>query len=221
MINQKIIIIDYGSGNLASVCNALELVKDSNQEILISNNPSDLEIATHIILPGVGAFGDCISSLKAISGMKEVLENQVLKLKKPFLGICVGMQLLADIGYEYGESKGLGFIHGKVVKIDDKNGALKIPHMGWNNLVINSNNHPVLADIDTGDHVYFVHSYYFVPDNKDEVLANVDYGEKITAIIAKENIIATQFHPEKSDKIGLKLLKNFIDWNGDSSSLIK
>jgi len=211
MTNQKIIIIDYGSGNLASVRNALELIKNSNQEILISDNPADLELATHIILPGVGAFGDCISSLKAIPQMQEILEDQILKYKKPFLGICVGMQLLADVGYEYGKNKGLGFIQGKVKKIDDQNDSLKIPHMGWNDLIVKSNSHPVLVDIKSGDHVYFVHSYYFIPDNENEVLAYVDYGTKITAIIAKENIVATQFHPEKSDKIGLKLLKNFIN----------
>ena len=212
MTNQKIIVIDYGSGNLASVHNALELIKNSDQEILISNNPVDLELATHIILPGVGAFGDCISSLKAIPKMKETLENQVLKYKKPFLGICVGMQLLADIGYEYGENRGLGFIQGKVVRIDDQNGVLKIPHMGWNNLEVKPNIHPVLVDIKTGDHIYFVHSYYFLPSNEDEAVAYAEYGKKITAIIARDNIIATQFHPEKSDKIGLKLLKNFINW---------
>lgn len=212
MKNQKIIIIDYGSGNLASVSNALELIKNSNQKIIISNNPDDLQAATHIILPGVGAFGDCISSLKEIPRMREILEDQVLMHKKPFLGICVGMQLLADVGYEYGENKGLGFIKGKVIKIDDQNGILKIPHMGWNDLIVKPNDHPVLAEIKSGDHAYFVHSYYFIPSNNNEALVEVDYGIRIAAVLAKDNIIATQFHPEKSDKIGLKLLRNFINW---------
>jgi glutamine amidotransferase len=219
MINSKVVIIDYGSGNLRSVFNALQLVKKLNQEIIISDNPKDLEDATHIILPGVGAFGDCILGLKAIPQMFEILQEQVLKKKKPFLGICVGMQLLADVGYEHGENKGLGFIKGKVVKIDDKNGVLKIPHMGWNDLIVQPNNHPVLQGIKTGDHVYFVHSYHFIADDENEVLAKVNYGDEITAIVIQKNIIATQFHPEKSAETGLLLLKNFLSFRQSQVSI--
>ncbi|MCE3255113.1 MAG: hisH [Rickettsiaceae bacterium] len=210
MNNSKIIIIDYGSGNLQSVFNALNLVKHSSQEVKISSNSDDLKSATNIILPGVGAFGDCITGLKSISGMVEELQNQVLKLKKPFLGICVGMQLLADFGFEHGEYSGLGFISGNVVKIDDQNNSLKIPHVGWNNISIKKP-HPILDNIKNDEHFYFVHSFHFVPKNPEEVIASVNYGEDLTAIIAKENIIATQFHPEKSSDAGLQLLKNFIN----------
>lgn len=210
-MSAKIIIIDYGSGNLQSVLNALELIKSPDQEVLISKNPEDLKSASHIILPGVGAFGDCMSGLKSIPSMITTLKNQILDQKKNFLGICVGMQLLADWGFEYGEHEGLGFIPGKVIEIDNKNNKLKIPHMGWNDLQIKPNNNPALNGLKSGDHAYFVHSYHFICNDENNVLANVEYGQKITAIIAKDNIIATQFHPEKSAEIGLRLLKNFIN----------
>jgi imidazole glycerol-phosphate synthase subunit HisH len=212
-MTSKIVIIDYGSGNLQSVFNALELIKKPSDLILISNNPNDLKSATHIILPGVGAFGDCVSALKKINGMVEELQNQVLKNKKPFLGICVGMQLLADFGFEYGKHSGLGFVAGDVVEIDNKingqNNTLKVPHVGWNNISIKKNHH-ILDGIKDGEHFYFVHSFHFVTKDQNDVLATVDYGVPINAILAKENIIATQFHPEKSSDAGLKLLKNFI-----------
>lgn len=208
-MTSNIIIIDYGSGNLQSVFNALQLVKKPSDLVSISNNPEDLKSATHIILPGVGAFGDCISSLKAIDGMVGELQIQVLKNKKPFLGICVGMQLLADFGFEYGKHAGLGFVAGDVVEIDNQNNTLKVPHIGWNNVSIKKS-HPILEGIKDGEHFYFVHSFYFVAKDQNDVLATVDYGSPLTAIIAKENIIATQFHPEKSSDAGLKVLKNFI-----------
>jgi glutamine amidotransferase len=207
---QKIVIIDYGSGNLRSVQNALFSVKNEDQEVVISSNPEDLKTASHIILPGVGAFGDCMSGLKAIPKMIDEIKNQVLVEKKPFLGICVGMQLLADKGYEHGEHEGLGFISGKVVRIDNQNDSLKIPHMGWNDLEIKNNQHCFVKGLKTGDHFYFVHSYHFVCEDEDVVVANVNYEQKINAIIAKDNIMATQFHPEKSSEAGLELLRNFI-----------
>ncbi len=209
MWKSKVVIIDYGSGNLQSVFNALELVKNSSHLIQISSNPADLISATCIILPGVGAFGDCISSLKAIDGMVEELQTQVLKNKKPFLGICVGMQLLADFGFEYGKHSGLGFVAGDVVEVNNQNNTLKVPHIGWNNISIKKP-HPVLNGIKDGEHFYFVHSFYFIPKNQNEIIATVNYGSDLTAIISKENIIATQFHPEKSSDAGLQLLKNFI-----------
>lgn len=209
MWKSKVVIIDYGSGNLQSVFNALELVKNSSHLIQISSNPADLISATCIILPGVGAFGDCISSLKAIDGMVEELQTQVLKNKKPFLGICVGMQLLADFGFEYGKHSGLGFVAGDVVEVNNQNNTLKVPHIGWNNISIKKP-HPVLNGIKDGEHFYFVHSFYFIPKNQNEIIATVNYGSELAAIISKENIIATQFHPEKSSDAGLQLLKNFI-----------
>jgi len=209
MWKSKVVIIDYGSGNLQSVFNALELVKNSSHLIQISSNPADLISATCIILPGVGAFGDCISSLKAIDGMVEELQTQVLRNKKPFLGICVGMQLLADFGFEYGKHSGLGFVAGDVVEINNQNNTLKVPHIGWNNISIKKP-HPILNGIKDGEHFYFVHSFYFIPKNQNEIISTVNYGSDLTAIISKENIIATQFHPEKSSDAGLKLLKNFI-----------
>jgi glutamine amidotransferase len=212
---QKIVIIDYGSGNLQSVFNAISTIKTPNQEVKISNNPEDLKSATHIILPGVGAFGDCISNLKAINGMVEELQIQVLKNKKPFLGICVGMQLLADFGFEHGKYEGLGFVAGDVIEIDDQNGSLKVPHIGWNDLQIKptlSSPHPILSGIKNGEHFYFVHSFHFQTHNQNDVIATVNYGGEINAILAKDNIVATQFHPEKSSDAGLKMLKNFITW---------
>ena len=205
----RIVIIDYESGNLQSVFNAITSIKNSSDNVQISNNPSDLKSATHIILPGVGTFGDCVSSLKAIKGMVEELQLQVIKNKKPFLGICVGMQLLADFGFEYGKHSGLGLISGDVVEINSRNNKLKVPHIGWNNISINKS-HPILEGIKNGEHFYFVHSFHFIPQDQNDVLANVDYGSKITAIIAKDNIVATQFHPEKSSEAGLRLLQNFI-----------
>ena len=209
MSKSKVVIIDYGSGNLQSVFNALEMVKTPSHTIQISNNPEDLKSATHIILPGVGAFGDCISNLKAIKGMVEELQIQILKNKKPFLGICVGMQLLADFGFEYGKHSGLGFISGNVIEIDNQNNSLKVPHIGWNNISIHKH-HPILDGIQDGEHFYFVHSFHFVPKNQNNIVATVNYGSDLTAIISKDNIVATQFHPEKSADAGLRILKNFI-----------
>ena len=205
----KTIIIDYGAGNIESVINALSLVK-GNSEILVTNKPADLKSANHLILPGVGAFGDCMNGLKAIEGLLPELRKQVLTEKKPFLGICVGMQVLASNGFEDGEHQGLGFINGKVEKISGAN--LKIPHMGWNDIVSKPNKHAVLKDVKDGEHFYFANSYHFICANENNVLAQVEYGSKLTAIIAKENIFGVQFHPEKSGEAGLKLLRNFLNW---------
>jgi glutamine amidotransferase len=209
----KTIILDYGAGNVESVANALRAV---GGDVLISQNPQDFKSANHLILPGVGAFGDCVEGLKSIEGLLPELRKQVLVEKKPFLGICVGMQVLASIGYENGEHQGLGFINGHVEKImanvakgDFK---LKIPHMGWNNIIIKPNKHAVLHDIKDGEHFYFANSFHFICQNENNVLAQVEYGEKLTAIVAKENIFGVQFHPEKSGEAGLKLLKNFLNW---------
>ena len=206
----KIIIIDYGSGNVASVYNALRNI-DSNCVIEITNNESELKSSTHIILPGVGAFNDCMQGLRQQPNFLSELRKQVIKEKKPFLGICVGMQVLASIGFENGEHQGLNFINGRVEKLAEKN--LKIPHMGWNELMIKNNKHPLLKNIAQGDHFYFANSYHFICQNENNVLAQVQYGSnKINAIIAKENIVGAQFHPEKSAEKGLEFLKNFINF---------
>lgn len=205
----KIVVIDYGAGNVESVINALSLVK-GNAEIILSNKVSDLRSAHHLILPGVGAFGDCMNGLKSIEGFLSELRQQVLKEKKPFLGVCVGMQVLASSGNEDGVHAGLGFINGVVEKISGEN--LKVPHMGWNNISIKGSKHAVLKDIKDGEHFYFANSYHFISQNENNVLAQVEYGSKLTAIIAKENILGAQFHPEKSGEAGLIFLKNFLNW---------
>ncbi|PIR33704.1 MAG: imidazole glycerol phosphate synthase subunit HisH [Alphaproteobacteria bacterium CG11_big_fil_rev_8_21_14_0_20_44_7] len=201
----RTVIIDYGSGNLRSVSKAFEHISDGI--VQITSDPKDLQSATHIVLPGVGAFGDCAAGLRALNGMVAELEKQVLDNKKPFLGICVGMQLLAAKGYEYGEHDGLGWIGGEVRKIKPSDKGLPIPHMGWNSL--NLTKSQPLNDKISGD-VYFVHSYQLHCDEK-YVLATCDYGSAITAIVAKGNIMGVQFHPEKSQQIGLSLLKNFLE----------
>ena len=205
----KIALIDYGSGNLQSAYKALELVSNCKNKIFITSNSKDLLKADKIILPGVGAFADCIKGLKSISGMIDVLNEVVLEKKKPFLGICIGMQLLATKGKEKGDHDGLGWIKGKVIKIK-KSKKIKIPHMGWNTVKVISK-HPILKRKKFES--YFVHSYNFVCKEKKNILAICNYQQNITAIVGKENIIGTQFHPEKSQKIGLEILKNFVSWN--------
>lgn len=206
----KIVIIDYGAGNVKSVFNALKKI-DNLCDVIISSDLADIKSANYFILPGVGAFGDCMNSLKSVEGLLSELRNQVLNYKKPFLGICVGMQVLASIGLENGEHHGLGLINGRVEKIPAENG-LKIPQMGWNSLKIKSINHPIVLEIAQDEDFYFANSYHFICQNENNVIGYVDYGIKINAIIAKDNIIGAQFHPEKSGKAGLKFLKNFIDW---------
>jgi glutamine amidotransferase len=206
----RIAVIDYGGGNVESVINAVSLVKGAEDEVFITKNPAEIKSANHLILPGVGAFADCISGLKSVENLLPELRKQVLSEKKPFLGICVGMQVLATLGNENGEYQGLGFIDGKVEKIVGEN--LKIPHMGWNEIIVKSNKHRILKDIKDGEHFYFANSFHFTCRNENNVLAQVEYGSKLNAIIAKENILGIQFHPEKSGEAGLKILKNFLDW---------
>lgn len=206
----KICIIDYGAGNVASVYNAVKLVAN-NCQIVISSDHHQIKSATHLILPGVGAFGDCMAGLKNHPQSLMELRAQIIKEKKPFLGICVGMQVLASIGLENGEHQGLNFINGRVEKL--KGEDLKIPHMGWNELQIKNSKHPLLKNIDQGEHFYFANSYHFICQNENNVLAQVQYGDnKINAVIAKENIIGAQFHPEKSAQSGLQFLENFINF---------
>jgi glutamine amidotransferase len=206
----KITVIDYGAGNIASVLNALQQVVGSS-EIAVSSQVSDLKSSTHLILPGVSAFGETMNGLKAIEGLLPELRRQILKEKKPFFGICAGMQVMASIGFEDGQHQGLGFIDGRVEKISVQN--LKVPHMGWNEVYLKAeSSHPMLNQIKDGEHFYFANSYRFVCQNANNVLGKAIYGEEISAIIAKENIFGVQFHPEKSAAAGLKLLENFTKW---------
>ena len=205
-------LIDYGSGNLASAAKALaKAAADTGHEIVTTNEPETVKAAERIVLPGVGAFADCMAGLSAVPGMVPVLREKVLKEGAPFLGICVGMQLLATVGREFGDHPGLGWIAGDVVKIAPADPALKIPHMGWNELKI-ERAHPLLADIPPNGHAYFVHSYHFRARDTASVLATADYGETLTAMIGRDNIAGTQFHPEKSQAVGLTLLGNFLKW---------
>ena len=204
-------LIDYGSGNLQSAYKALKLAgnyKYKKIKIFVTSKSKDLEKADKIVLPGVGAFADCMKGLKSLPGMIEMLHENVLQKNKPFLGICVGMQLLATEGKEKEKYKGLNWIKGEVIKIKKKN-KIKIPHMGWNEVRVISK-HAVLKKRKFES--YFVHSYNFNCKDKKNILAQTYYGQKITAAVGKDNIIGTQFHPEKSQKVGLEILKNFIDW---------
>jgi glutamine amidotransferase len=208
----SVALIDYGSGNLASAAKALaRAAEGTGLEIITTADPAVVKAAERIVLPGVGAFADCMRGLSAVPGMVTALREKVLKDGAPFLGICVGMQLLATVGREFGEHMGLGWIAGEVVKIEPNDPSLKIPHMGWNELKI-VQRHKLLDGIESGAHAYFVHSYHFKPALPDDLLATTDYGQTLTAVIGNENIVGTQFHPEKSQETGLKLLANFLTW---------
>lgn len=209
-----ITIIDYGSGNLRSAAKAFErAVREAglHHPVVVTSDPEEAARADRIVLPGVGAFKDCKSGLSNVSGMTEALEEAVIKRAVPFMGICVGMQLMASRSLEYGETPGLGWIEGDVSALTPSDPSLKIPHMGWNEIRI-EREHPVLSDISNGDHIYFVHSYHVAAAHADDVLATVDYGGTVTAIIGRDNMVGTQFHPEKSQTAGLQLIGNFLKW---------
>lgn len=214
-------IIDYGSGNLRSAAKAFERAArnaglDAAGTVTVTDDPEAVLRADHIVLPGVGAFADCKTGLAALAGMIEALEEAVLHRGRPFLGICVGMQLMASVGHEYKDTPGLGWIAGAVSPLAPDVPGLKIPHMGWNALEIINGGHPVLAGLGTaGDpppHTYFVHSYGFTPADPQAVKAVADYGGPVVAVIARDNLVGTQFHPEKSQAAGLALIANFLDW---------
>ncbi len=209
---QKTVIIDYGSGNLRSAEKGTARAAEGlDMDVLVTSSPDEVRSADRIILPGVGAFADCMRGLTALDGMRDILQEKVIQGGTPFLGICVGMQLLADAGLEHGSTDGLGWIGGTVEEMEA--GDLKVPHMGWNDLVIDQPDHPVFKDVNTGNHAYFVHSYHFkVLDSKNS-LAHVDYGGYISAVVGRDNIVGTQFHPEKSQAVGLKLIENFLKWS--------
>lgn len=214
-MTNRLAIIDYGSGNLRSAAKSCERVVregDLDCEVLVTSDPADLARASHVLLPGVGAFGDCRRGLNAVEGMVDALRTAVERDAKPFLGVCVGMQLMATRGLEYGTHEGLGWIDADCVFIAPEDPSLKVPHMGWNDLEILAPEHPVLAGIETGDHAYFVHSFHLDCRDPGTVAAQVDYGHKLTAIVARDNMVGVQFHPEKSQKTGLRLLANFLGW---------
>ncbi len=213
----KVAIVDYGSGNLRSAAKALERAAaeaDLGDTIVeVTPDPAAVRGADRIVLPGVGAFGDCRHGLEALDGMIEALEESVIGAGRPFLGICVGMQLMAEAGLEHGRHPGLGWVAGEVTALEPADKALKIPHMGWNELRIAAPGHPVLDGLTAGTHVYFVHGYAFRPADPASVLAEVDYGGPVVAAVARDNLVGTQFHPEKSQRAGLRLLANFLSWS--------
>ncbi|MCF8479139.1 MAG: imidazole glycerol phosphate synthase subunit HisH [Rhodospirillum sp.] len=208
-------IVDYGSGNLRSAAKAFErAAREAGilAKVLVTDDAEVVHRADRIVLPGVGAFADCRRGLGAVSGMVEALEEAVLIKGRPFLGICVGMQLLANVGVEHGRHEGLGWIQGEVRPITGPDATFKVPHMGWNALEFIPDSHPLLAGLAPGDHVYFVHSYHFVPSEIHQRLVSVDYGGPIAAMIGRDNLVGTQFHPEKSQAVGLRLITNFLRW---------
>jgi glutamine amidotransferase len=207
-----IAIIDCGAGNLHSVRKAFARVMPANAQLDIVTHGDQLDGATHIVLPGVGAFADCMSGLNALPGMRQKLEMLVRHGSTPFLGICVGMQMLFERGYEHGQHDGLGWFKGIVKPITPRDPTLKIPHMGWNKLIVKSHDHPLMAGIKDGDFAYFVHSY--AAQHTGAVLATVDYGGDIVSVIGRDHIMATQFHPEKSQKTGLAMIENFLSIQG-------
>ena len=208
------LVIDYGSGNLRSAAKALERAASEGgvaTEIVVSGEAELARRAERIVLPGVGAFADCRRGLAGLAGMDEALDEAVRRRGRPFLGICVGMQLMAERGREFAVTPGLGWIAGEVVAIAPADPSLKVPHMGWNELTLHRA-HPVLAGLTDGAHAYFVHSYRFACTHRDDVLASCEYGGEIAAVIGNDNMIGTQFHPEKSQAAGLLLLANFLRW---------
>ena len=207
-------IIDYESGNLHSAEKAFQRMaaETGGGEVLVSSRAEDVARADRLVLPGDGAFPACCQALKGRENLYGALREAVEQKGRPFLGICVGMQLMAELGREYATTAGLGWIAGEVVKITPADSTLKVPHMGWNDLIVDQA-HPVLNGIETGQHAYFVHSYQMQVRRDEELLAHVDYGGDVTAIVARDNMVGTQFHPEKSQATGLRLIANFLKWN--------
>ena len=206
----NVTIVDYNSGNISSVINSFKEVAKDKVNIEVTSDLDKIKSSDKVVLPGQGSFKSCVDALNNISGLVETLNEFAINNKKPLLGICVGLQMFADIGYEETETKGLGWIPGKVSKIDNQNGKFKLPHIGWNQLNIIKDS-KIFEDINNKSHMYFVHSYELIPEDKSVVSAIVNYSSKIVCSVEKENIFGTQFHPEKSDKIGLKIIQNFIN----------
>ena len=206
----NVIIVDYNSGNISSVINSFKEVAQEKVNIGVTSDLKKIKSGDKVVLPGQGSFKSCVDALNKIDGLVDTLNEFAMTNKKPLLGICVGLQMFADVGYEETETKGLGWISGKVSKIDNQNGKFKLPHIGWNQINIVKDS-KIFKDIKKNSHMYFVHSYEFIPENKDVISATTDYSSNIVCSVEKENIFGTQFHPEKSDKIGLKIIDNFIN----------
>ena len=206
----NVTIVDYKSGNISSVINSFKEVAKDKVNIKVTSDLSIIRDSDKVVLPGQGSFKSCIDGLNKIDGLINTLNEFTIENKKPILGICVGLQMFADIGYEEIETKGLGWISGKVSKIDNKSGKFKLPHIGWNEINIKKDS-KIFRDIDDKSHMYFVHSYEFVPEDKAVISATTDYSTNVVCAAEKENIFGTQFHPEKSDKMGLQIIKNFIE----------
>jgi len=206
----NVTIVDYNSGNIRSVINSFKETAVDNVKIEVTADLNKIKSSDKIVLPGQGSFKSCVEALNNINGLVETLNDFAINKKKPLLGICVGLQMFADVGYEEIETKGLGWISGKVSKIDNHNGKYKLPHIGWNQINILKES-KIFKDIKNNSHMYFVHSYEFIPEDKTVISATTEYSSNIVCSIEKENIFGTQFHPEKSDKIGLKIINNFIN----------
>ena len=206
----NVTIVDYQSGNISSVINSFTEVAKGKVNLKVTADLNKIKSSDKIVLPGQGSFKSCVDSLNSINGLVEVLNEFAITNKKPLLGICVGLQMFADVGFEEIETKGLGWISGKVSKIDNKSGKFKLPHIGWNEIEI-VNQSKIFKDIENKSHMYFVHSYEFIPEDKSVISATTDYSSKIVCSVERDNLFGTQFHPEKSDKTGLKIIKNFIN----------
>ena len=205
----NVTIVDYQSGNISSVINSFTEVAKGKVNIEVTSDIKKIKLSDKIVLPGQGSFKSCLDSLNGINGLADTLNEFAITNKKPLLGICVGLQMFADVGYEEAETKGLGWISGKVSKIDNQNGKFKLPHIGWNEIEIQKES-KIFKDIKNKSHMYFVHSYEFIPEDKSVISATTDYSSKIVCSVEKENLFGTQFHPEKSDKTGLKIIDNFM-----------
>ena len=205
----NVTIVDYNSGNISSVINSFKEVAKNKVNIDITSDPTKIKSSDKVVLPGQGSFKSCVEALNKINGLKDLLNEFAINNKKPLLGICVGLQMFADIGYEETETKGLGWISGKVSKINNQNGKYKLPHIGWNQINILKDS-KILKDVKNNSHMYFVHSYEFIPEDKSVISSTTDYSSNVVCSIEKNNIFGTQFHPEKSDKLGLKIIDNFL-----------
>ena len=205
----NVTIVDYNSGNISSVINSFKEVAKDKVNIEVTSDLEKIKLSDKVVLPGQGSFKSCVEALNNINGLVDTLSDFVLTTKKPLLGICVGLQMFADVGYEEEKTKGLGWISGKVSKINNQDGKYKLPHIGWNEINIVKDS-KIFKNIENNSHMYFVHSYEFIPEDKNVITATTDYSSKIVCSVEKENIFGTQFHPEKSDKIGLKIIHNFI-----------
>ena len=206
----KVTIVDYNSGNISSVINSFKEVAKDKVNIEVTADLNKIKSSDKVVLPGQGSFKSCVDALNKINGLTEALSEFAIINKKPLLGICVGLQMFAEVGYEETETKGLGWISGKVSKIDNQNGKFKLPHIGWNQISIIKQS-KIFKNIENNAHMYFVHSYEFLPNDKNVISATTDYSSNIVCSVEKENIFGTQFHPEKSDRLGLKIIDNFIN----------